>query len=203
MSALGAASSGPSAYLRSKAEGESAIRETSEAPCTIFRPSVIFGEHDHFLNRFATFVRFFPAIPLPGAGARFQPVWVEDVARCFVAALGDPRTFGQAYELCGPRVYTNQELVRFVADTLGRKTGIVALPHAVASFQALFLQHAPGPFRISPDNLKSMSVDNVCASDFPPVFGFQPMPLEAVAPDYLTGRNTRARYDRYRHYAGR
>ena len=203
MSALGASASAPSHYLRSKAQGEAAVRETADIlPYAIFRPSVIFGEHDRFLNLFATLLRFFPVIPLGGAQARFQPVWVDDVARVFVAALGDPRTFGATFELCGPRAYTLEELVRFVARTLGRRCHIVRLPAGVAALQAFVFEHLPGKL-LTRDNLRSMSVDNVCSEPFPPLFGFAPSPLEAIVPGYLVGSGTRARYNQYRHNAGR
>jgi uncharacterized protein YbjT (DUF2867 family) len=203
MSALGASPNGPSEYLRSKGEGEAAVRSgPSESAYTVFKPSVIFGEHDNFLNLFANLARISPVIPLAGAGARFQPIWVEDVARCFVSALGDPRTFGQAYELCGPRAYTLEELMRFVVDTLGLRRKIVALPGALAQMQAFTFEHLPGKL-MTRDNLRSMSVDNVCSGPFPAVFGFSPAALEAVVPEYLAASGTRARYIQYRHHAGR
>jgi NADH dehydrogenase len=203
MSALGAAPSAPSAYLRSKAAGEAAARQAgAELPVTVFRPSVIFGERDRFLNLFAKLARIFPVIPLASAGARFQPIWVEDVARCLVSSLGNPQTFDQTYELCGPRAYTLEELVRFVAATLGHKRRVVALPGPLASLQAFVFEHLPGHI-LTRDNLRSMSVDNVCEAAFPAIFGFTPSSLEAVAPEYLVGTSTRARYQRFRNYAGR
>jgi NADH dehydrogenase len=203
MSALGADLKGPSAYQRSKAEGENAVRDAAAGvPVTIFRPSVIFGEGDSFLNFFAALVRVFPVLPLASARSRFQPVWVEDVARCFAAALGDPRTFGQVYELGGPRAYTLEELVRFVASTLGKRRSVVALPAPLGSLQALVLEHLPGK-KMTRDNLASMRVDNVCAGPFPAVFGFEPAAMEAIVPEYLAGSVARSRYARYRHYAGR
>ena len=197
MSALGAAASGPSDYLRSKAEGEGAVREAMPTQWTIFRPSVIFGAKDKFLNRFAELVSIFPVIPLAGARARFQPIWVEDVARCFVASMGNPAAFGQAYDLCGPRAYSLEELVRFVADVLGHRRAILALPAPLASLQAFVFEHLPGRI-LTRDNLRSMSVDNVCHCDFPAGFGFAPSPLEAVAPEYLGAMRGHARYDRFR-----
>jgi uncharacterized protein YbjT (DUF2867 family) len=203
MSALGASTSAPSRYLRSKAEGEASAREAEAIlPATIFRPSVIFGERDRFLNLFATLLKAFPVIPLGAARARFQPIWVEDVARCFVGAIGDPRTFGHAYELCGPRAYTLEELVRFVGEAIGRRRRIVRLPSALATLQAFMFEHLPGKL-LTRDNLRSMSVDNVCGGDFPAVFGFAPSSLEAVVPQYLAPTSTRSRYIQYRHNAGR
>jgi uncharacterized protein YbjT (DUF2867 family) len=203
MSALGADEKGPSEYQRSKARGETALRQAAGIlPYTIFRPSVIFGEGDRFLNLFARLVGLFPVVPLGGAGARFQPVWVEDVARCVVQSLGDSRAFGRTFELCGPRAYTLEELVRFVADTLKLKRRIVALSPRLAKLQALVLEMLPGKL-MTRDNLASMSVDNTCDEPFPALFGFAPSALEAVAPLYLAGANTRERYQRYRHVAGR
>jgi NADH dehydrogenase len=203
MSALGASENAPSEYLRSKGKGEAAVRQDAGIlPYTIFRPSVLFGDDDRFLNLFAKLARLFPVLPLAGARARFQPIWVEDVARCFVAALGDGRTFGQAYELCGRKVYTLAELARFAAEASGHPRRIVALPDSLAKLQALVFEHLPGKL-MTRDNLRSMSVDNVCASPFPQVFGFEPATLEAVAPQYLSGATSRSRYNQYRHSAGR
>ena len=203
MSALGASESGPSKYQRSKGAGEQAVRRgAGELPVTIFRPSVIFGEGDAFLNTFADLVRIFPFIPLAGARTRFQPIWVEDVARCFAGALGNPAAFGQVYEICGPKQYTLEELVRFVAKTLGRRPAIVPLSGALATLQATMLEFLPGKM-MTRDNLASMSVDNICSQPFPAIFGFQPAPMEAVVPEYLAPTVSRARYARFRHDAGR
>jgi len=203
MSALGADPQGPSRYQRSKAAGETAVRE-SGAPLawTIFRPSVIFGERDHFLNLFASLVRLFPVVPLAGAHARFQPVWVEDVARAFVGSLGEADAAGRTFPLCGPRAYSLSELVEFVASTLGRHPRIVPLAPAAASLQAFFLEHLPGKL-MTRDTLASMRVDNVCPDPWPPQLGFQPSPLEAVVPEYLAENASRAKYPRFRHFAGR
>lgn len=203
MSALGASTDGPSEYLRSKAEGEAALREAAgTVPVTIFRPSIIFGQDDRFLNLFAELARWFPVIPLAGAEARMQPIWVEDVARCYAAALGNARAHGEAYELCGPKAYTLAELVGFVARTLGRRPRVVGMPGALARMQAAVLERLPGKV-MTRDNLLSLGKDNVCACDFPALFGFKPAPLEAVVPEYLMHTTARGRYARYRHYAGR
>jgi NADH dehydrogenase len=203
MSALGAAEDAPSDYLRSKARGESAMRQAAGGlPVTIFRPSLIFGPGDRSVNLFAALARWFPVIPLAGAKARFQPIWVEDVARAFVSALGDPRTFGGSYDLCGPKSYTLEEIVHFAARSIGRDRRVVALAPALASLQAFVLEHLPGTL-MTRDNLRSMSVDNVCAGPFPEVLGFKPAPLEAVAAQYLAGATSRERYNQFRHTAGR
>jgi len=198
MSALGASEKGPSRYLRSKAAGEAAVRlASSELAWTILRPSVIFGERDRFLNLFASLARLFPVIPLAKAGTRFQPIWVEDVARCCVAALGNPAAFGQAFDLCGPRVYTLEELVRLVAATLGLKRTIVALPDALAKLQAAILEVLPGKL-MTRDNLLSMSVPSVCTGRAPPFCSFEPSAIEAVISEYMGPESIGARYARYR-----
>jgi len=201
MSALGASTTGPSEYQRSKGEGEQAVRTgPSEIAWTILRPSIIFGEHDKFLNMFAGLARVSPFFPLACAASRFQPIWVEDVARCFVTALEDSRTFRQSYDLCGPRVYTLEELVRYSAATSGHPRRVMRLPHAIARMQAFTFEHLPGKL-LTRDNLRSMTVDNVCDGPFPAVFGFVPSAIEAVVPEYLA--QTRPRYDQFRHHAGR
>ena len=169
---------------------------------TIFRPSVVFGEGDRFLNKFAELAAFLPVIPLAAAGARLQPVWVEDVSRAIAGVLGDARSFGELYPLCGPRVYALRELVAFAAETTGHSRMIVALPSWGATLQALVLEHLPGKM-LTRDNLRSLSVDNVCDAPFPPALGFQPSALEAIAPTYLAGRTARARYNVFRYRAGR
>lgn len=203
MSALGASESGPSEYQRSKARGEAAVREAAaNLPFTILRPSVIFGENDAFLNMFAQLVALLPFVPLAAADARIQPIWVEDVARVIAASLGDSQAFNQAYELCGPRAYTLRELVEFVGTVTGHRRPVIGLPSWAGEMQAFLLEHLPGKM-MTRDNLKSLRVDNVCEGPFPPIFGFQPAALEAITPEYLAGRNARARYNFFRYRAGR
>ena len=203
MSALAASATGPSDYLRSKARGEAAVREAATGlPWTILRPSIIFGADDKFLNMFSALMTLLPVVPLARANARFPPIWVEDVARAIAAVLGDSRSFGQTYELCGPQAYTLRELVELVADATERRRAVIALPDWAARAQAFVLEHLPGKL-MTRDNLKSMSVDNVCSGTFPEVLGFQPAPLEAIAPRYLAGRTVRARYNTFRYRAGR
>ena len=203
MSALGAGPEAPSRYQRTKAEGEAAVRAAAgELQWTIFRPSVIFGEGDAFLNLFAKLVRWFPLVPLAGAHARFQPVWVEDVARAFAASAGNPDAFGRTFELCGPKAYTLRELVERVGATTGHAPRVMPLPGALARLQAAVLERLPGKL-MTRDNLASMSVDNVCGCPFPEALGFAPAALEAVMPEYLAATAARARYAGYRHHAGR
>lgn len=201
MSALGAGADAPSRYLRSKAAGEAVIAE-SQLAWTIFRPSVVFGREDTFLNLFAKLVRLFPVVPLAGAGARFQPVYVGDVAAAFTQALIDDETIGRRYDLCGPRIYTLEELVRYAGDVTGCPRPIVALGTALSSLQARVMEWLPGPL-LTRDNLASMRKDCVCDCPFPERFGVVPSALEAIAPDYLAPRALQSRFDAFRAHGGR
>lgn len=199
MSAFGAAMDAPSAYLRSKGEAETIVRE-SGLDFTIFRPSVIFGPDDSFLNMFACLLRALPVIVLASPGARFQPVYVDDVAAAFVRALPDMKTFGQSYALCGPQRYTLRELVAYVGRITGRQRPILGLNRALSYCQAYAMEWLPVKL-MTRDNLRSMEVDSVSDSVFP--FGIKPRALEAVAPMWLATRTPRARYQRFRNAAGR
>ena len=203
MSALGADANGPSEYQRTKGEGETVVRAAAgPLPVTVFRPSLIFGEGGGFVEVFARLLRLLPVFPLARAEARFQPIWVEDVARAFATALGNRAMMGNTYELGGPKVYTLAGLVRFVAATLGLERSVIALPAPLGALQARVLEFFPGK-PMTRDNLRSMSVDNVCTQPFPEVLGFQPAAMESVVPEFLNATAARARYPRYRHLAGR
>jgi NADH dehydrogenase len=199
MSALASSRDGPSRYLRSKGEGEAIVRE-SRLAWTIFRPSVVFGPGDSFLNLFATVLRFSPVVMLACPGARFQPVYVEDVAAALVRSLADLDSVGRSYDLCGPRVYTLRELVETVAAVTGRRRLVVGLNDRLSYWQAYAMELLPVKL-MTRDNYYSMKVDNVCGCDFP--FGIAPTALEAVAHSYLGSRTPRARYQRYRGQARR
>lgn len=192
ISALGADANGPSEYLRSKAAGEAAIRESGAAlRWTILRPSVVFGPEDRFLNLFASLASI-PLMPLGGAKARFQPVFVGDVSRAILAALEEDRGIGETHELAGPAVYTLAELVRYASRQAGKRTLVLPLPRSLAMLQATVLSWLPGGL-MSPDNVRSMDSDNV-ASGTPQPFGLVPTALEAVAPAWLGQKTLRGRY---------
>jgi NADH dehydrogenase len=201
MSALNAAPDGPSRYQRSKGEAE-ALVEASGLDWTIFRPSVIFGRGDSFLSMFAKLVRLMPVVALASADARFQPVWIGDVAHCFATAVDDPRTVGQRYDLCGPAVYTLRELVAKIGAITGHPRPIVPLGPGLSSLQARVLELLPGPL-MTRDNLASMTQDNVCDCPFPPLFGIDPAAVEQVAPGYLAPTSIRSPYDDFRAHGGR
>lgn len=198
MSALGADANGPSMYLRSKAAGEEQAMSQPQIATTIFRPSVVFGEGDAFLNLFAQLQRWFPVLPLGGADARFQPIFVEDVARAFVHALGNQNTFGKTYELAGPKVYSLRELVQLAGRYAGHARPVIGLPSGLARLQALFLELAPGGPIMSRDNLDSMKTDNVAHGPIDPELGIVPEPLEAIALQYLGETGASSHFDQYR-----
>ncbi len=183
VSALKASPQGPSAYLRSMADGEAAFRAAEGLAWTILQPSVIFGPGDSFLRLFAGLLRLAPVFPLAGADARFQPVYVGDVATLVADSLTLPAAHGQTWEVCGPTVYTLRELVQYVGRITGRPRWILPLPGPLATLQALVLEHLPGQL-MSRDNLASMRVDNV-AHGAPLPLGRTPTALETIAPDYL------------------
>jgi NADH dehydrogenase len=201
VSALGAAPQAPSQYLRSKGIGEQVVLAAEDLDVTVFRPSVVFGPEDKFLNRFAGLARFMPVLAVPCPDARFQPVYVRDVARAIALSLDDMVSHGWRYDLAGPREYTLKELVELVCRITGRRRWVLGLSSAkLARLQAWMLEHLPGEL-MSRDNLDSMKVANVSGASFP--FAIQPQPLEAVAPTYLAPPGPLSRYPALRERARR
>lgn len=199
ISAIGADVGAPSRYLRSKAHGEAALKGR-ELDVTVLRPSVMFGDGDHFLNLFAKLQGIFPVIPLAGAGAEFQPVWVDDVADAVVRCLNDRDTIGETIECCGPEVYTLKELVQLAGRCAGHPRPVVELPQALGRLQASVMECLPGEPLISRDNLDSMRVRNVASGTLPGLqrLGIEPASVQAVAPLYLGRGAIQARYDEWR-----
>ena len=208
VSALGASPSSASLYQRSKARGE-AVLLASKLDVTLLRPSVIFGAEDKFLNTFAALQVVFPVIPLAASGARFQPVWVEDVASAVLRCLPDNHTIGQIFEACGPEVFTLKELVQWAGRCAGVNGGrgrpILALPDALARLQAWLMELMPGDPVLSRDNLDAMKTDNVASGLLPGLqtLGIHPATLAAIAPGYLGARNPRSGLTAMRQTAGR
>ena len=159
MSALGADSDGPSMYQRSKGDGELAVK-ASNLDWTIFRPSVIFGAQDQFINLFSKLTKLFPAMPLANHQAQFQPVSVDDVASAFVKSLSMPQTIHQSYDLVGQTVYTMKEIVEFAARRAKTSCAIIPVPAFVGYLQALAFEFLPGPTLMSRDNIASMQLPN-------------------------------------------
>jgi NADH dehydrogenase len=185
MSALGADEHGPSMYQRSKAAGEKIMSSATSLELTSFRPSVVFGPEDNFLNMFAQLQSVLPVLALGGVQTKFQPVFVGDVAQAFVQALENVDTIGQTYELVGPTVYSMKELLHLSGVYSGHPRPVIELPAALARVQAFVLEHMPGGPIMSRDNLDSMKVDNVASGRISTPTGWHATPLEAVAPRYL------------------
>ena len=205
VSALGVGEHAPSNYLRSKTAGEAVLR-AAPLDLTLFRPSVIFGAQDQFLNLFAKLQVVAPLMPLAGAQARFQPVWVDDVAEAIVRSLDAPATIGQVIECAGPDVMTLAELVRLAGRWSGHERPILPLPMAVGRLQALLMECLPGQPLMSRDNLASMQTPNVASGTLPGLasLGITPASVHGVAPEYLQPGQTHAeQLDRWRERARR
>lgn len=168
VSALGVGAQAPSQYLRSKAAGEAvwqqAVQLHPQLSLTLLRPSVIFGADDRFTNLFVALQRLFPVLPLAGANARFQPVWVGDVAQAVVNSLAQSAPPGPVIECAGPEVMTLRQIVQRVGAMAGCRRPVLALPEALGMLQAAAMGLMPGEPLMSRDNLLSMRVPNVASN---------------------------------------
>jgi NADH dehydrogenase len=193
ISAIGADADSPSAYGRSKGEGEAAVRAAFPA-ATILRPSIMFGREDQFVNRFAGMIAAAPVVPVLRAAAKFQPVYVTDVAQAVVKALGDEGARGKTFELGGPDILSMGELIRWIAQAIGREPAIVEIPDLVGGLIAMggFLPGAP----ITMDQWRMLLKDNVAADGTAGLaaFGIAPTPLDAVAPGWLVRYRRHGRF---------
>jgi NADH dehydrogenase len=200
ISALGASPEAPSEYLRTKAKGEQAMLDAADRDVTVFRPSVIFGPEDHFLNQFAAMARWLLVLAVPCPAARFQPVYVGDVARAMALALEDTETFGKRYELAGPREYRLKELVELVCALIHRRRLVLGLSDKLSYLQAWMLEMLPGQL-MTRDNYRSMQVPSTTSAPWP--LGAERQSLEAIAPTYLAPSGPRERYPQLRWRARR
>ena len=190
ISAIGADEHSPSAYARSKAEGERLVlAATPEA--TIFRPSVVFGPDDDFFNRFAALARMSPVLPLVGGGTtRFQPVYAGDVAEAIATAVAGQTRPGTTYELGGPEVMTFKALMEYVLATIERRRLLVPLPFWVARLQAFVFEFMPKP-PLTRDQVALLRSDNVVSEAARAEgrtlegLGIVPRSVEAIVPSYL------------------
>ena len=207
VSALGADLQGPSRYQRSKARGEAALLAQVPAglALTLLRPSVMFGRDDRFLNAFAALQRWLPFIPLACADAKFQPVWVQDVASAIAKCLQDERTSGQTYQACGPAVWTLRQLVELTGRLTGRQRRVLPVSMKTARRQAWLMEKLPGEPMLSNDNLDSMQQDNVAGGLLPglPALGVVPAELGPVVRAYMGPHSVANRLLDLRKTAGR
>ena len=186
ISAIGADPRSTSAYARTKAAGEAAVRDAFPT-ATILRPSLVFGPEDQFFNRFAAVAMISPILPVIGGGrTRFQPVYVGDVADAVFKCLDDPATAGRTYELGGPRVYSFRELLELLLDEIRRKRLLIDVPFGLAEFQARLMSILPSP-PLTPDQVELLKRDNVVSSGALTLsaLGITPTAVEGILPTYL------------------
>ena len=191
VSAIGADENSLSRYARTKAAGEKAVLAAAPT-ATILRPSVVFGPEDQFTNRFAGLARISPFLPLIGGGVtRIQPAYVGDVAAAVADAVDGKTRQGAIYELGGPEVLTMREIIEIILRITERRRMLVSLPFGLAKLQALLLQFAPGPLKLTPDQVVLLRSDNVVSPAAKAAeltlegLGITPDSLEAIAPQYL------------------
>lgn len=168
-------------FAKSKARAQVAVA-ASGLDWTILAPSLLFGPRDGFFNTVAGLVRLpSPVVPVPGWGrSRFQPIHVEDVARCLRLALERPDMIGQIAQLGGPRIWTYREITEEVAQALGRRRWIVPLPIPLIALVAGAAETLRfRSFPVATDQLRQLALDNVGEVDaVQRVFGFAPRPME-------------------------
>lgn len=204
MSALSASENGKSHYLRTKGKAENLVHKvaSNDLAVTSFRPSVMFGPGDSFINKFALLLKLAPGIfPLACSTFRSQPIYVEDVAAIMIKCLGNPKAFGRRYNLCGPKSYQLKEILKFIDRQLGKNTKIIELNYRLSWMQAATLEFVWGkPFSI--DNFNSCQVDSICDAVMPGWFGVTMRSMEEVVPTYLA-ENKNKKYSEFRSKAGR
>ena len=186
VSAIGADADSASAYARTKAEGEEAVR-AAFPQATIIRPSIVFGPEDKFFNRFAKMALMSPVLPLIGGGhTKFQPVYVGDVADGIMAVLKTPDAAGKTYEFGGPEAYSFKQLMELMLAEIGIQRLLAPVPWGLAGFQAKFAQHLPGA-PLTPDQVELLKHDNVVSGSAPGLtdLGIQPAAPELMLPTFL------------------
>ncbi len=206
VSALGADAASPSAYARSKAAGEAAVR-AAFPDAAILRPSVVFGPEDDFFNRFARMAGWTPVLPVyvtdgftcrrrtaekdlcpvfGSGGTKFQPLYVGDLINAIAAAAAPPNA-GRTFELGGPKVYNLKQILELILSATGKRRALLPLPLVIAKIQAAFLQFLPKP-PLTPDQVKMLAADNVVAPGMPGLaeLGIVPTAVELILPTYLS-----------------
>jgi len=185
MSALGAGTIPASSYSRSKGDAEGYVRQ-SGMTWTLIRPSIIYGMGDSFFTKFKDMSAMLPILPVIQPETRFQPVWVEDVARVFVQSIGNRHVHEQTYELAGPKIYSFMDLMTLLMSTLQRKRLLLPVPNIFAKLLATISRLLPTPL-LTADQLLLLQHDNVATGEsFPSQFG-QPASLESILPNYISG----------------
>ncbi|WP_147112053.1 complex I NDUFA9 subunit family protein [Tateyamaria sp. syn59] len=201
VSAIGADAESESDYARTKAEGEAAVLEHMPG-AVILRPSIVFGPEDQFFNRFASMSRLGPVLPVVGAGTRFQPVYVDDVAKAAETALVGSVEAG-VYELGGPDVCTFRALMDLMLDVIRRRRAVVNIPFWLASIMGFGFDTLNAltlgliPAQITRDQVRNLRKDNVVADDARgfEALGIKPVAMSSVLPEYLWRFRPSGQYD--------
>lgn len=192
ISAIGADTNSASAYGRSKAEGEAAVRAAFPA-ATILRPSVVFGREDNFVNKFASMISMLPVVPVIGGSVKLQPVFVGDVANAIVAALDEAQA-GKTYEIGGPQVPSMLTLNQWIAQAIGRDPSFLPVSDAFAALLAAVTGWLPGA-PITSDQVRMLKADNVVTGENGlKALGVALTPIEAVAHDWLVRYRRNGRF---------
>ena len=203
MSSLNADSdNAPSQYLRSKGHAQNLVTQ-STLNTSIFQPSLIFGQHDSFINRFAQLLKLpTPVFFLPSPNTQFAPVNVNDVSTAFVNALEDVNTYGQEFSCCGPKIYSMRELIELIKIGLGSTRKVVNLNNTLSKLSASILGILPSkPF--TTDNYLSMQVNSTCKNNGLLKLNINPRSLESELNNILHNDNINQRLSQYRRTAAR
>jgi uncharacterized protein YbjT (DUF2867 family) len=188
------AGQGFSQYLKTRGEAETLVK-ASPLHWTIYEPSVIFGEGDGLVTRFAALLRKMPVLPLARASSRIAPTYAGDVAEAIARCVADSKLSARcSFELYGPEVLTLGEIVRAIRDAAGLRTAILPLPDSLGRLQAQVAGMLPGkPF--SPDNFLSLRTDSVGTTDGYAALGIVPQPFTPWLPQLIHGRPRQRRLD--------
>jgi uncharacterized protein YbjT (DUF2867 family) len=190
MSAIGADTHSEGEYGRSKGKAEAAVRAV-KPDAVILRPSIVFGNGDGFLNRFASMATMSPALPLIGGGeTKFQPVWVGDVAEAIARSVARTDAAGRTFELGGPEVWSFKQILEYILRETGRRRLLAPLPFFAASMIGSLAQITAVvgiPPVLTQDQVLMLKTDNVVApgAEGLSALGIEATGLEAIAPSYL------------------
>lgn len=202
MSALGVDTAAEvSRYAASKLAGEAAVFAAFPG-AVVIRPSVLFGQGDSFFNLLGALSRFLPVLPVIGGSSRFQPAYVTDVATALVMAAEGKVKTGRIYELGGPLIETNRQLIERVQRESARKRPMLPLPTGIAKLLALPLRILPFPPLVTADQIDLLGVDNVVSDaaikdkrSFA-AFGIEPTGMDTILPSYLYRFRKYGQFDR-------
>jgi uncharacterized protein YbjT (DUF2867 family) len=196
-SVIGAKKSSPALYYRSKAEGETKVREIFPE-VTIIRPSIIFGQEDSFFNRFAALIRLLPiCFPLFGGGTtRFQPVFVGDIAVGTRTILNGLQTQGRTFEFAGPEIMTFRQVIEFVLHKIGRTRILIPVPMVLTKLNGAVLQYLPNA-ALTLDQARMLETDNILSGTLPGLrdLGINPTAADTIATSYLWRFRKRGQFE--------